>query len=97
VAVYDTIERGANGTLEGGTVLQYGLEEEGVGLSEMTYTRHIIPREYIEQVNEMKQQILDGELEVIDIRTLTEEQFAVVADNPTCANFDELRTMLTAE
>jgi basic membrane protein A and related proteins len=45
VAVYDVIERLTEGNLEGGTVLQYGLDEEGVGLSEMTYTRHIIPGE----------------------------------------------------
>ncbi len=94
IAVYDTIERGVNGTLEGGSVLQYGLEENGVGLSDMTYTRHLIPREYMDQINTMKQQILDGELDVIDIRTLTEDQLAVLGDNPTCASFDELRASL---
>jgi basic membrane protein A len=94
IAVYDTIKRGAEGTLEGGTTLQYGLEENGVGLSEMQYTRHIVPKEYVDKVNEFKQQILDGTLKVIDIRTLTEDQFKIVDENPTCAGVEELRKAL---
>jgi basic membrane protein A len=94
IAVYDTIKRGVEGTLEGGTTLQYGLEEEGVGLSEMTYTRHIVPSEYTDQVETFKQQILDGELDVIDIRTLSADDFAIIDQNPTCAGLDELRAAL---
>jgi basic membrane protein A len=94
VAVYDTIEMGVNGKLEGGTVLQYGLDTGGVGLSEMQYTRHIISREDMEQVNEFKAQILAGELDVIDIRQLDEETFAIVDNNPTCAGVEELKAAL---
>ncbi len=94
VAVYDTIERAASGELQGGTVLQYGLEENGVGLTEMTYTRHIIPGEFMDQVADLRAQIEGGELEVIDIRTLEAEQFAIVSENPTCAGLEELRAAL---
>lgn len=96
VAIYDMISRLVNGTLEGGTVLQYGLDEEGVGLSEMTYTRHIVPREYVEQVNAAREAIIAGELDVIDIRTLPQEQVAALAANPTCAGLEELRAMMAS-
>jgi basic membrane lipoprotein Med (substrate-binding protein (PBP1-ABC) superfamily) len=91
IAVYNTIELGVNGELQGGSVLQYGLDVDGVSLSEMTYTRHIIPREYMDQVETMRQQILSGELEVIDIRTLDAETFAIVDSDPTCAGVEALK------
>jgi basic membrane protein A and related proteins len=94
VAVYDVIERLTEGNLEGGTVLQYGLDEEGVGLSEMTYTRHIIPGEYMDAVETAREQILDGELEVIDVRTLPEDQAAILSGNPTCAGLEELKAAI---
>jgi basic membrane protein A len=94
IAVYETIKQGVEGTLQGGTVLQYGLKENGVGVSEMTYTRHIVPKEYVDKVNTFKQQILDGELKVIDSRTLTEDQFNLLDQNPTCAGLDELHAAL---
>lgn len=96
VAVYDLIDRLVKGELQGGTVAQYGLDVDGVGLSPMTYTRHIIPREYMAKVNEMREQIVASELDVIDIRTLTAEQFAVVSNNPTCAGVEELRQLLAS-
>jgi basic membrane protein A len=91
IAVYNTIELGVNGELQGGTVLQYGLDVDGVGLSEMTYTRHIIPREYMDQVETMRQQILSGELDAIDIRTLDAETFALVDSDATCAGVEALK------
>ncbi len=97
VAVYNTIELAVNGELEGGTVLQYGLDVEGVGLSEMTYTRHIVPRDYVDMVNTMRQDIIDGELEVIDIRTLSAEQFAIIDEDPTCTGVDALWAALAEE
>ncbi len=97
VAIYNTIELALNGELEGGSVLQYGLEEGGVGLSEMTYTRHLIPREFMETVNEMEAQIMAGELDVVDIRVLDGETFAIVDENPTCAGVEALHAALAAE
>ncbi len=94
IAVYNTIKLGVEGSLQGGSVLQYGLDVDGVGLSEMTYTRHIIPSEYMDQVDTFRQQILDGELEVIDIRTLDADTLAILDNNPTCAGLDELKAAL---
>jgi basic membrane protein A and related proteins len=97
VAVYDVIRQAVEGVLEGGTVQQYGLEENGVGLSEMVYTRHIIPAEYMEAVAAAREGILEGEIEVIDIRVLSEEDFGFIAQNATCAGFEELNAMLAEE
>ncbi|MBN1566062.1 MAG: BMP family ABC transporter substrate-binding protein [Anaerolineae bacterium] len=94
VAIYNTIELGAKGELEGGTVLQYGLDVGGVGLSDMTYTRHIIPAASMDQVKAFEAQILAGELAVVDIRVLDEDTFAIVDQNPTCAGVDELKAAL---
>jgi basic membrane protein A len=94
IAVYETIAALVDGRLEGGSVLQYGLPQNGVGLSEMIYTRHIIPREYMERVEELRQQILDGELDVIDTRLLTVEQTQMLDANPTCAGLDALRAAM---
>lgn len=94
VAVFDVIKKLVEGTLEGGTVQQYGLDVDGVGITEMTYTRHIVPVEYVEQVRAAREAIINGELEVIDIRTLSEDQFAILQNNPTCAGVDELRSAL---
>ena len=94
VAVYDVIERLVNGELEGGTVAQYGLDVDGVGLSPMTYTRHIVPREYMDQVNAAREAIIAGELDVIDVRVLDADTFAMFAANPTCAGIEEVRAAL---
>lgn len=94
VAVYDVIGKLVDGELEGGTVEQYGLDKEGVGLSEMKYTRHVIPREYMDRANEMREQIIAGDLNVIDTRTLTEEQRQMLYENRTCAGLAELQESL---
>jgi basic membrane protein A and related proteins len=90
VAVHDLISQLVNDELEGGTVAQYGLAENGVGLTEMTYSRHIIPRAYVEQVEEAREAIIDGEIEVIDTRLLNEAQRAALFENRTCAGVEAL-------
>lgn len=94
IVIFDIIEQALNGELEGGTTLQYGLAEEGVALSEMTYTRHLLATEYMETVNEMRAQIIDGELDVIDVRVLDEDMFAIVDEDPTCAGVEALKAAL---
>lgn len=90
--VYDTIKRGVEGTLEGG-IVYYGLPD-GVGLSEMKYTRHIVPAEYQDEIAAMEEQIVDGSLMVIDTRELTADQIAILDENPTCAGLAELQAAL---
>jgi len=67
IAVYDLIKRLCDGTLKGGTVVTYGLKEGGVGISEMKFTRHIVPKAYIDQVNELRDKIIKGEIKVTDV------------------------------
>jgi basic membrane protein A len=94
IAVYDVIKQAVEGTLQGGSVAQYGLDEGGVGLSEMKYTRHIIPREYVDNVNAARDAIIAGELQVIDIRTLPEDQMTILTNNPTCTGIEELKAAM---
>jgi basic membrane protein A len=96
VAVYDLIDKLVKGELEGGTTLQYGLDVDGVSLTPMTYTRHLIPRDFTDQLDAAKAAIIDGSLSVIDIRELTADQFAILQNNATCAGLDELRAALAS-
>ena len=63
-AVYDAINRLVCGQLPGGETVALGLAEGAVGLSPMTHTRDMIPAEYLDRVAELRQQIIDGEIEV---------------------------------
>lgn len=66
VAVYDVVKRLSEGSLKAGT-LRYGLDVGGVGLSEMKYTRAKIPADYIAKVEDLKQKVISGEIQVTDI------------------------------
>lgn len=65
VAAYEMIESIVNGTFETG-YKQYGLKEQGVGLTDMEYTRDYIGEERIQKVKELEQKIIDGEIVVTD-------------------------------
>ena len=67
VAVEETVTRWAGGELTGGETLNFGLAEDGVGLSEFEHTREEIPDEYIEQIEDLRSQIESGELEVWNV------------------------------
>jgi len=67
VAVYDLVRQLVEGRLEGGQTLRYGLKVGGVGLSEMKFTRHVIPAEFLETVEALKEKIIKGEIDVTDI------------------------------
>lgn len=63
MAVYEVIKAAVEGTLEGGT-WTFGVADGGVGTSEFTYTRDIIPQEVFDKVEEAKQKIISGEIVV---------------------------------
>jgi basic membrane protein A len=67
VAVEQLMSEYADGTFEGGTVLELGLAEDGVGLSEFTETRDQIPAEFLTRIDELRQKIIDGDIEVWDV------------------------------
>ncbi len=66
-AVYDLCSRLVNGTLQGGSIIEYGLKENGVGLSPMTYTKDKLPPEFLTTVEDLKAKIISGEIKVTDI------------------------------
>lgn len=67
VAVEDVIRQLVQGELEGGVTLEYGLAEDGVGLSPMEYTREEIPEEFLAEVESIREGIVSGEIEVTDV------------------------------
>jgi basic membrane protein A len=60
-AVSDTIQKVAAGKFTPGTIV-YGLKENGVGLSEMKYTKTSIPSDVLAKLDKIKQSIIDGTL-----------------------------------
>ena len=62
VAVFDTIKKASEEGFEGGGVTSYGLAEDGVGLGKISpkFTDQAI----IDKVDEQKQKIIDGEVEI---------------------------------
>lgn len=65
-AVYTLIEQGLSGEYQ--PVLELGLKEKGVELSPMEYTKDLIKPEYLEQVSDFKEQIINGNIIVEDTR-----------------------------
>ncbi|OIJ21426.1 BMP family ABC transporter substrate-binding protein [Anaerobacillus alkalidiazotrophicus] len=60
-AVYFVSERTMNGEYPGGQIVEFGLEEEGVGIAPTTEN---VDEESLQAVEEWKQKILDGEVDV---------------------------------
>ena len=60
-AVYQVAEMTLNGEFPGGEVLEFGLDDQGVGIAETTDN---VTEESLDAIEDYKQQILDGELEV---------------------------------
>lgn len=63
VAVYDAVKASYEGTFEGG-IHVYDLAANGVGYSELKYTRDMIPDELLEQVDSFAERIIAGEIQV---------------------------------
>lgn len=61
-AVYKTIEDVVNDEFTGGTLV-YDLEADGVGLSELRFTREAIGEERLEEVQQVRERIASGEIE----------------------------------
>lgn len=65
-AAFDFIKQVKEGTFTSG-VKVYGLAENGVGMSEMKYTKDKIPAEVLEKLEVIKQDIIDGKVKVTDV------------------------------
>jgi basic membrane protein A and related proteins len=63
VAVFKTIEAVQKGEKIGGGVTTFGLKEDGVGLGKVSPE---VPQDVLDQVDQFKQKILDGSLQIPD-------------------------------
>lgn len=69
LGVAATIKQYKDGKFPGGKSVTLGLAEDGVGLSEMKYTKNLIPAAYLAKVDELKKKIVSGEIKVWDTTT----------------------------
>ena len=60
-AVFQTVEKLVNGEQVGGGTTVFGLAEDGVGLGEVSSE---VPQEMLDRVEEQRQMIIDGEIEI---------------------------------
>lgn len=67
VAVEEIIVNYAAGKFPGGEVMNFGLAQDGVALSEMKHTKDIIPAAYVEKVAAMRADIIAGNVDVWDV------------------------------
>ena len=65
VAVFNTIKAALDGTFTAGTTY-FGIAEDGVGTSEFKFTKDIIGQEKIAKVEQLKQDIKEGKITVLD-------------------------------
>lgn len=67
LAVEQLMTEYAEGSFQGGTVLELGLAEDGVALTDFSETRDQIPDDVIAQLDDISAQIISGEIEVWDV------------------------------
>jgi len=65
IAVFDTVKQCIENKFTGG-VFVYGLKDNGVSLTDFKYTKDKIPAEYLERLEIIKKDIIDGKI-VIEI------------------------------
>lgn len=65
VATYDVIKAVADGTFKAGTNL-YNVANNGIGITALTYTKNIIGADKIAKLDQIKKDIVDGKIKVID-------------------------------
>jgi len=69
VAAYSAVFDVVNGTFTGGTQ-SLGLAEDGVGFALDEFNAALIPESLVAQLEEIRQRIIGGEIQVTDFRTL---------------------------
>ncbi|HHT67931.1 MAG TPA: BMP family ABC transporter substrate-binding protein [Firmicutes bacterium] len=62
-AVFEVIKSVVDGTLEGG-VRSFGIQDGGVGTSEFTYTKDLIPQSVLDAIEDARAKIISGEIVV---------------------------------
>jgi len=72
IAVFNTIKSAIESNFKGG-VHNFGIAEDGVGLSDFKYTRDKIPAEYLKRIDEIKKDIMLGKIKITDYMTEMEK------------------------
>ena len=66
-AVFNAVKEVKDGKFEG-KVYQYGLKEDGLGITDCEYTKEIIGQANLDKLNDIKQKIISGEIVVYPTR-----------------------------
>ena len=66
-AVFNSVKEVADGKFEG-KVYQYGLKEDGLGITDCEFTKEIIGQENLDKLDEIKGKIVAGEIVVSPTR-----------------------------
>lgn len=66
VVVYDSIQDLMDGKLQSGTI-SYNLSNDGVGLTDMQFTKDYIGEDVIQKLDAIREKIVSGEIKVTDI------------------------------
>lgn len=64
LSIYESIQKIQEGTFEMGTVIRYGLNENGVGLTYNDNMKRHVPEEFITKLQEIEEKIRSGEIVV---------------------------------
>ena len=67
IAVETMVKDYAGGKFPGGQTVTFGLKENGVGLSDMKYTKDLIPGAILKKVEEAREGILSGKIKVWNV------------------------------
>jgi basic membrane protein A len=67
IAVETMVKDYAGGKFPGGQTVTFGLKENGVGLSDMKYTKDLIPAAILKKVEEAREGILSGKIKVWNV------------------------------
>ena len=65
VSTYKEVTRISKGTFKAG-ITKYGLADQGVSLSPMKFTKHLIPNEILKKLSDVKARIISGDIQVTD-------------------------------
>jgi len=69
LAVEQLVQDYADGTLKGGETRNLGLKDDGVGLTEMQYTKDDVPEDVMADVDAAREGIIDGSIKVWNVIT----------------------------
>lgn len=67
LAMNDLVTEFVEGNIQSGETVEYGLKEDGVGLSDMKNTRENVADDTMNQVDQAREDIINGDIEVWDV------------------------------